>query len=117
MMWATLFCIYRSAEKKDYSMSSHPVADTIASQLGVALCMIGASMLVAREDSLTFKVGRGAANKITHMRVTLTADDTYTVTGYQYRKLEMKKVIESYGVYADSLRRIIGAMTHFATTL
>ena len=93
------------------------VPQIIASQIGSAFVMMGAKNLVGSADALTFKLGRGAQHKITHMRVTLRPDDTYTVTAYQFRNLEMKKVMESDMVYADSLKPVIGRMTGFAMSL
>lgn len=95
------------------------VPQIIASQIGSAFVMMGVKreFMVGSDDALTFKLGRGAQHKITHMRVTLRPDDTYTVTAYQYRNLEMKKIMESDMVYADNLKPVIGRMTGFAMSL
>lgn len=58
---------------------SHPVAEEIAKQIGHrAFAMMGAKNLLSSEDHLQFKIGTNA-KKVTHITVTLTSDDLYTV--------------------------------------
>lgn len=58
---------------------SHPVANVIAEQIGNrAFVMMGAKNLLGGENHLQFKVGANG-KKVTHVTVTLTSEDLYTV--------------------------------------
>jgi hypothetical protein len=94
-------------------------ATTILAQLGgnKFLAMTGAKNLVYGENSLTLKIGRGARNGITHLCVTLDADDTYTVQFHRVRGVKVALVEEISGVYADSLQELFTDRTGFATRL
>lgn len=59
------------------------VANAIRRQLGRALVMIGAYNLGGTADSLSFGI-RGC-REFSHIKVTLTAADDYTVTFYKVR--------------------------------
>ncbi len=94
------------------------VANIIASQIGNrAFFMIGAKNLLGSENALQFKVGKNAKG-VTHITVTLDADDTYTVTAVSCRGT---RPIVAKGeftmVYADQLRSIIEALTGMYTSL
>lgn len=96
------------------------VAETILSQMGGARrlsVMIGAKNFVAVEQGLTFKMGKGAKDGITHCTVTLAADDTYTV---RFQRVWGHKVTEkgtTEGVYCDMLRDIFEDRTGFYLSL
>ena len=100
-------------------MSSHPVANTIATQLGASLCMMGAKDLVGSEKSLRFRIGRGAQRGVTHIEISLNEFDLYDIKLIKYlpRKLE-SKLIESYSnVYVMDMKYIIGKATGFSMSL
>lgn len=88
------------------SSTQQDIAQTIAQQLGGTrrlAMMVGAKNFVALEAGLTFKIGKGAKDGITHCTVTLDADDTYTV---RFQRAWGHKVTEkgtTDGVYCDML--------------
>ncbi len=95
------------------------VATTILSQLGGRrfIAMTGAKNLLADQNSLHMKLGSGCADGITHMRVVLDADDTYTVIFFKVRGVKVAEVSHHVGVYADSLGDVIYNATGFYTSL
>lgn len=95
------------------------VAETILAQLGGSkfLAMTGAKNLLGDERSLTMKLGRGAMGGITHLTITLEADDTYTMKFLKVRGVKVSTVHESAGVHAGELRRAFEGFTGFATSL
>ncbi len=90
--------------------------NVLIQQLGFALPMMGAKDLVASSDALQFRIrGSKLGNKI---RITLAADDTYSVELWRVRGADVKQVGETVdGVYADSLHDVLAALTGLATTL
>jgi hypothetical protein len=95
---------------------SQEIAHTIAQQLGglgrLAM-MVGAKNFVALESGLTMKLGKGAKDGITHLTVTLDADDTYTV---RFQRVYGTKVTEkgtTEGAYADMLTNLFESTTGF----
>lgn len=97
------------------------VAETIRSQVGGrAMVMIGATNLLCDETSLQFKIGRNAKG-VTHVRIELAADDTYTLTFTSVRKVkwdyQIKELARVEGVYCDGLRTCIEAETSLYTSL
>lgn len=98
------------------------VALTILEQLGGGrfICMTNAKNLVRSENALQFDLSKkDTKNKATRCVVTLDATDTYTVSFYQWnaRKLEMKQISSTSGVYADMLREIFTSETGLYCTL
>lgn len=97
------------------------VAKIILSQLGGNrfVAMTGSKNFIDGGDSLQFDIGRGATNKANKCRVTLTADDLYTVEFFKWnaRKLEMTSVGKVTGVYNDMLRETFTSHTGFYTSL
>lgn len=95
------------------------VANTILAQLGGNrfIAMTGARNLMGGENTLTMKLGKGALDGITHLTVTLDADDTYTVLFQKVRGYEVTKITEHVGVYADMLTEIFYNATGFDTSL
>jgi len=95
---------------------STEIANTIAQQLGGTrrlAMMVGAKNFVALESGLTFKLGKGAKDGITHLTVTLDADDTYTV---RFQRVWGTKVTEkgtTEGAYADMLTNLFESATGF----
>lgn len=98
---------------------TNSVAQTILSQLGgnKFLAMTGAKNLVGGGDSLQFSIGRGAVNKANKVRITLNVFDEYTVSFYNYRKLEMKEIETVEGVTVDALRAVFTDRTGMAVSL
>ena len=96
--------------------NSQQIAQTIADQLGGTRklsMMVGAKNFVALESGLTFKLGKGAKDGITHLTVTLDADDTYTV---RFQRVWGHKVTEkgtTEGAYADMLTDLFESATGF----
>ena len=93
------------------------VANIIKDQIGPkAFFMMGAANLLGDESSLTFKVGRNPRS-VSHVRVTLDADDTYTVeflrcTTSHKTYQTTRKVLQSDSlVYAEDLHRVIHSGT------
>ena len=82
----------------------------IADQIGKpALFMMGAQNIIGGNNYLSFKI-RGS--KIcTHIRVTLSHDDTYSVTFYKIQGTTIKRKEEINGVYIDKLREVIESNT------
>lgn len=95
------------------------IANTILSQLGGSrfVAMTGAKNLVGSASALQFDIGRGATNKANKVRVTLGADDLYTVEFFHYRSLNLKPVGSREGVYADNLRAVFTDATGMETSL
>jgi hypothetical protein len=99
------------------------VARTIAAQIGRgAFRMLGAKDFVGDAKSLTFKIGRNGKG-VTHIRITLDPDDTYTVEFLAARRLKSppyfeRKVLSTSGdVYVDRLHRTIEYGTEMYTSI
>lgn len=96
---------------------TNQVAQTILNQLGGGrfIAMTGASNLTGRPDGLSFKIGRNS-KKVTHVRITLTAMDDYTVEFLNVRGGSVKPVAFCEGVYDDNLQEVFtnetGMYTH-----
>lgn len=88
-------------------MTNQTIAKTILAQFGGRefLLVTGSKNLVATENGLHFKVGRNG-KKVTHVRVTLDDNDTYTVEFCKWngRKLEMNVISKHEGIYCDMLK-------------
>lgn len=95
------------------------IANTILAQLGGNrfTAMTGAKNLVGGASSLQFDIGRGATNKANKVRVTLGADDLYTVEFFHYRALNLRTISKREGVYADNLREVFTSETGMETSL
>jgi hypothetical protein len=93
-------------------------ANTILAQLGgnKFLAMTGASNLIGRPDGLSFKVGRNDA-KVTHVRVTLTPADEYTVEFINVRGVNVKPLATVEHVQADNLARVFETKTGMRVSL
>ena len=89
------------------------VAQTILSQLGGTRrlnLMTGAKNFVGRADGVTFKVGRNG-KKVTHVEITLRADDTYDVRFLWVRGTNVIERHKTEGAYNDMLRPLFEAQT------
>lgn len=98
-------------------MSNLNVAKTIAQQLGnQTLFLLGARNLVGSDYSLSFKIGQNA-KRVTHIKITLTPMDVYTIEFFRIRagKSTILETVED--VYVDMLHEVIekgtGLYTHF----
>ncbi len=96
------------------------VAQTIVRQLGGALRMMGGKDLTATENGLKFKIMRNSSG-ITHIRITLTPADTYTVeftkvrrSGFDYK---VTPVATDEDIYAEQLHDCIERHTKLATRM
>jgi len=98
------------------------VAEQISAQIGhKAFVMMGAKNLLGGADHLQFKVGANG-KKVTHVTVTLTSDDLYTVRFDRVTKIGfnaktgaltggVKKLSEVESVSVDLLRSVISEGT------
>jgi hypothetical protein len=95
------------------------VAHTILNQLGGNrfLAMTGAKNLLGRPDGLSFKVGTNA-KKVSHVRITITPADLYTVEFMQVRGTQVPKILHTaVQVYADHLQELFTRHTGLDTRL
>jgi len=110
------------------SARSMEIANTIRSQIGRTLFMVGAKHLAAVKNGLKFRVGcRGT--KANYITITLDGRDTYTflaekVTGGRFSHktlthspVKTKTVLEMEGVYSDMLSDLIGDATGLTVRL
>lgn len=101
---------------------SQEIASTIIAQLGGRRfsAMTGAKNFIALENGVQFDIGRGATNKATKVRVTLTDADLYDLAFFQWkpRALECVPVAgAASGIYAEDLARLFTEATGFDTRL
>jgi hypothetical protein len=81
--------------------------------------MLGAKNLMGDDNSLTFQIGRNAQG-VTHIKVTLDPDDTYTMQFLRIGRaprFEKKMLSEASNIYAEDLRRLIEQKTGMYTKL
>jgi hypothetical protein len=103
-------------------MTNTTIANTILTQLGGRrfLAMTGACNLIAGPNYLACKIPR-AAKKITHMRVTLDPNDTYTVAFLNCRathnRLKHETIETNSNIYAEDLQSVFTSTTGPYTTL
>jgi len=96
------------------------VANVILEQLGGRrfIAMTGARNILGDATSLQLKIGRGARDGITNLRVELDlGSDTYTVTFYRIRGTKVAEVADFSMVHGDQLRSIFTSTTGFDTSL
>ena len=100
------------------------VAATIAQQLGFTLKMIGARTLIDHGDALSFRLYARGPKRVKHIKITLDASDTYTMTFTKVpstRALcagkDPKVIAEVSGVYAASMKAVIESNTGLYTSL
>ena len=95
------------------------VATEIAAQIGFGLRMIGAKNITDCGNALRFKIMPNQ-KKVTHVLVTLTPRDTYTVTFLKQKRKPSHEVITLgtvEDVYVDNLKRVIEDGTGLALSL
>lgn len=95
-----------------------PVAATILQQLGGNrfIVMTGAKNFVYSKDTLWFNVPK-TKNKANKVAVKLDPNDTYTMTFYKIRGVEVKTVSEHDGLYWDQLQSVFTKETGLYTKL
>lgn len=95
------------------------IAQTIQTQLGGSRfsAMTGARDFVGGSNFLQFSIGRGAKNKANKVRVTLEANDTYTVEFFRVVSCNVRTVGEAHGVYASGLQATFTNATGMDTKL
>jgi len=103
-------------------MSNLMVAGEILNQLGgnKFLVMTGAKNLTGTPDSLSFRLPSTrdfVRDGINGVRITLEANDTYTVTFFKIRGVNLKTVAVVDGVYNDMLRDIFTRYTGLETSM
>lgn len=94
------------------------IARTILEQLGgnQFAMMTGAKNFIAAEKGLSFKVGRNSKS-VSHVRITLDPDDTYSVEFIRVRAGKLTQVAKETGVYCDMLQNIFTEHTGLYTSL
>jgi hypothetical protein len=101
-------------------MSNLTVEKTILEQLGGRrfIMMTGAKNFVGGNNTLTFKLpGSSVKGKGNVFKITLEADDTYTLTLIKIFKMEAKTLNTKTGIYNDMLQEIFTDMTGLYTRL
>jgi hypothetical protein len=96
------------------------VAQEILKQLGGNrfVAMTGAKNFVASHDALTFRLPSNfAAKGINIVRVTLDANDTYTVQFYKARGVDVAEIEKCTDVYFDFLQELFSDRTGLAVRL
>ena len=92
------------------------IAATIQSQIGNrAFAMLGAFNFLDHGDALGFRVK--GSRKANHIKVTLNADDTYTLTFSKIRGYNIKAVSTVAGVYVGNMHDAIERATGLYTSL
>lgn len=96
------------------------VAQTILEQLGgktFALCT-GAKNFVGEENALSFRLPANfAEKKINFVKITLGADDLYTVEFKYIRGVTIKDISTHEGIYCDMLDELFIDQTGLYTRL
>lgn len=104
-------------------MSNLQTANTILAQLGGTgrlSAMLGAKNFLGDENSVQFRIGRGAAGGINSIKVTLDPSDTYTVEFVKVGRapnFKITTVASVDGVYCDSLKSTIEQHTRMYLSL
>ncbi len=94
-------------------------SEEILRQLGGTrfLLMTGASFVTGRNDPprLSFKLGKGARKKITHVQITLNPRDTYTVEFRRIRGISTNRLVSGHSdIDAEQLCALMTEETGFA---
>ena len=97
---------------------TNTTAQTILKQLGGSrfLAMTGAKNLVGDSNMLMFSLPKNQS-KGNKMRVTLDANDTYTVELFKIRGCDVSTLATREGVYFDSLQEVFTSLTGMYTAL
>lgn len=92
------------------------VAETIAQQIGRrAFQMMGTRQKIGAARSLLFDVH--GCPRFSKIRITLEADDTYTVDAFKIRKLAIVRHEARRMVYAENLNSVIESITGLILSL
>ena len=99
-------------------MTNLIVANTILQQLGgnKFIAMTGAKSLSGGLNSLSFRIGRNC-HSINSVKIELTPKDTYDMTFYRVRKMEVTIAARAWDVYCDQLQNIFTEETGMDTHL
>lgn len=95
------------------------IANTIIAQLGGARfeAMTGAKQWVNTGNGVQFAIGRGAINKANKVRITLDENDTYTVSFFNIRGVNVREISTHSMVYADQLTALFTKQTGMDTRI
>lgn len=77
--------------------------------------MLGASALIAAEDSLQFAIK--GSRKVSKIRIVLAPNDTYVVEFWNGRGAKLEKVAELHGVHVEQLHDVIESQTGLSTRM
>lgn len=93
-------------------MTDTTIAKEIYRQLGSFRfqMMTGAKNLVASEDALTFQLPRNAS-KASYIKIRLNGSDTYDITFFNIRKLEIKNLKVLNDIYVENLISVLETET------
>jgi hypothetical protein len=73
--------------------------------------MLAAKNFVKTPTTLQFDIGKGAANKVTRIVITLNAHDLYNVQGYRWKtKLDLVEVDKTVDIQAENLQQALYTM-------
>lgn len=99
-------------------MTDLTVANTILAQLGGTrfAMMTGSENFIGSENSIGFKLKRNSSGG-NHMKITLDASDTYTITIRRITTRSIKIVHEESDVYCDQLVNRFESLTGMYTSL
>lgn len=80
--------------------------------------MTGVKQFVGDQNSVQFQIGRNP-KRITHVKITLDASDTYTVETFKLnnKSLVCTKIESVNYIYNDGLRMAFTSMTGLETSL
>lgn len=97
-------------------MTNQVVAQEILRQMGgigrISM-MTGAKNFVASENSVVFKIGKGAKNKITNIKIELNAMDLYDVTFFRVWGTKITEIKKVESIYNDMLKSTFENETGF----
>jgi len=96
------------------------VSKEILAQLGGGrfIAMTGAKQFVGDDASLTFRLPSSMTKgRASGMRITLTADDAYTLETFKVVRFEMRVLETCRGIYVEMLRPTFTRMTGLDTSL
>jgi hypothetical protein len=96
------------------------VPSTILRQLGGGkfITMTGANCFTGGAGFLTFKIpSNKTKDRISHVRILLDYDDTYSMTFFACRGSVVKTIASHNGIYCDQLQEIFTDITGLQTHL
>lgn len=87
------------------------VAATILAQLGSNkfIAMTGAKNFVRGENYLMFSIGKNKS-KANKVKITLQANDTYTVEFFRMRGIDCNLISKHSDIYAETLAKFVGSV-------